>query len=221
MFNKDGTSVILTVLGFSIILAIVGYLFQNNWLSIVFYSVAFVLAAFTLFFFRDPDRNVPADQNLLLAPADGKIIQIRKVTEDKYLKSEATEISIFLSLMDVHVNRVPASGGIEYVKYYPGEYLVAWHEKSSELNERAEFGILHPSGAKVFFRQITGYVARRIVYHIKEGDSVKAGERFGMMKFGSRMDILVPASVKIKVKKGQKTIGGETIMGVFNKHNEI
>ncbi len=215
MFNKDGTSVIITVLIVSAVIAIIGYML-HHWISGIFYVAAFILAAFTLFFFRDPERSIPAGENLLIAPADGKIINIKKVQEDKYLHSEATQISIFLSLMNVHVNRVPANGKVEYLKYHPGEYLVAWHEKASELNERAEFGILHPGGTKVFFRQITGYVARRIVYHINVGDTVKAGHRFGMMKFGSRMDILVPSNVSIKVKKGQKTIGGETIMGEIN-----
>ncbi len=215
MFNKDGTSVIITVLIVSAVIAAIGYLL-HHWTSNIFYVVAFVLAVFTLFFFRDPERSIPAGENLLIAPADGKIIDIKKVQEDKYLHSEATQISIFLSLTNVHVNRIPANGKIEYLEYYPGEYLVAWHEKASELNERAEFGILHPGGTKIFFRQITGYVARRIVYHIDVGDTVKAGHRFGMMKFGSRMDILVPSNVSIKVKKGQKTIGGETIMGDIN-----
>lgn len=215
MFSKDGTSVIISVLIVSAVIAVIGYML-HHWTSNIFYAVAFVLTVFTLFFFRDPERNIPAGENLLIAPADGKIIDIKKVQEDKYLHSEATQISIFLSLANVHVNRIPASGKIEYLKYYPGEYLVAWHEKASELNERAEFGILHPDGTKIFFRQITGYVARRIVYHIEVGDTVKAGNRFGMMKFGSRMDILVPSNVSINVKKGQKTIGGETIMGEIN-----
>lgn len=215
MFNKDGTSVIIAVLIISGVLAVIGFML-HHWTSFIFYILAVVLTAFTLFFFRDPDRNIPVGENLIIAPADGKIIEIINVKEDEYLKSGAKQISIFLSLMDVHVNRIPASGVIEYVKYYPGKYLVAWHEKASELNERAEFGIQHPGGTKVFFRQITGYVARRIVYHIGKGDTVMAGHRFGMMKFGSRMDILVPANVTLKVKKGQKTIGGETILGVIN-----
>jgi phosphatidylserine decarboxylase len=215
MFAKDGTSVIITVIVISVIMGLIGYALHNTWATNILYIAAILLAAFTLYFFRDPDRTTPEGDNLLIAPADGKIVLIKKVNEDKYLKSEATQISIFLSPLDVHVNRIPVNGVIEYEQYYPGAYLVAWHEKSSELNERSEFGVKHSSGTKIYFKQIAGFVARRIVYHIGVNDKVTAGERFGMMRFGSRMDIIVPSNVKIDVKKGQHTIGGETIMGII------
>ncbi|HKI45604.1 MAG TPA: phosphatidylserine decarboxylase family protein [Balneolales bacterium] len=213
-FAEDGLSVIVWALIIGIIIAVAGLLIHNSF-SVVLYVIAVVFVAFTLFFFRDPDRNIPEDPNLILAPADGTIVTIKEVDEDTYLHGKGTQISIFLSLADVHVNRNPVSGVVEYLKYFPGEYLIAWYDKASERNERAEFGVLHPSGTRVLFRQITGYVARRIVYHISEGDTIKAGHRFGMMKFGSRMDIIVPGNVVLNVRTGQKTVGGETVLGII------
>lgn len=213
-FAEDGLSVIVWALIIGIIIAVAGLLIHNSF-SVVLYVIAVLVVGFTLFFFRDPDRNIPDDPNLILAPADGTVVTIKEVSEDAYLHGKGTQISIFLSLADVHVNRNPVSGVVEYAKYFPGEYLIAWYDKASERNERAEFGVLHPSGTKVLFRQITGYVARRIVYHISEGDTIKAGHRFGMMKFGSRMDIIVPGNVVLNVQPGQKTVGGETVLGII------
>ncbi len=209
-FAKDGVPVIIAALFFALVLVAIGWLLNSS-ASLPLYIVAIFIAGFTLFFFRDPERNVP-DGPYILAPADGKVISIDPVRQDSYLGGACKQISIFLSVMDVHVNRYPVSGKVEYVSYHPGKYLVAWHPKASELNERAEFGVLHPSGIKVFFRQITGLVARRIVFHTVEGDEVNAGDRFGIMKFGSRMDILVPEDLDILVNVGDKTVGGETIL---------
>ncbi len=209
-FAKDGVPVIIAALFFALVLVAIGWLLNSS-ASLPLYIVAIFIAGFTLFFFRDPERNVP-DGPYILAPADGKVISIDPVRQDSYLGGSCRQISIFLSVMDVHVNRYPVSGKVEYVSYHPGKYLVAWHPKASELNERAEFGVLHPSGIKVFFRQITGLVARRIVFHTVEGDEVNAGDRFGIMKFGSRMDILVPEDLDILVNVGDKTVGGETIL---------
>jgi phosphatidylserine decarboxylase len=171
--------------------------------------------AFTLFFFRDPERTPPpgARENGLLAPADGRVVEIVEEEEPLYLKGMARRISIFLSPLDVHVNRVPARGVIEYAKYRPGDYLVAWHPKASEKNERSEFGLRHPSGTKILFKQIAGAVARRIEYNLEEGDTVEAGQRFGIVKFGSRMDLLVPPSVDLNVQKGQTVRAGTTVLG--------
>jgi phosphatidylserine decarboxylase len=209
-FAKDGVPVIVAALFLSLVIVAIGWLLNNN-VSLLLYLIALFISGFTLFFFRDPERNVP-EGPFVLAPADGKIISIDQVREDKYLGGPANQISIFLSVMDVHVNRYPVSGKVDYVSYHPGKYLVAWHPKASELNERAEFGVRHESGVKIFFRQITGLVARRIVFHTREGDNVKAGDRFGLMKFGSRMDILLPVEMEILVKAGEKTVGGETVM---------
>lgn len=170
---------------------------------------------FTLYFFRDPARTITTDTgSMLIAPADGKVIEIVEVDhESLYLDSPATRISIFLSPLNVHVNRVPATGRIEYVNYVPGDYLVAWHEKASEKNERSEIGLMHRSGSKVLFKQIAGAVARRIVYHLKTGDEVVAGDRFGIVKFGSRMDVIVPRGSRFAVVPGDKVTAGVTVLG--------
>jgi phosphatidylserine decarboxylase len=212
MFAKEGYTIIATAAGISLALIFIGYWIGSRW-SWVLYLFAAVMMLFVLNFFRDPDRVTPTGSDLLIAPADGKIVQIVQLENAKYVDGPATQVSIFLSAFDVHVNRIPLNGVIEYVHYYPGEYLLAWHEKASELNEQSQFGLRHASGTKILFKQITGYVARRIVYHIAEGDTVTAGNRFGMMKFGSRMDIIVPANVELDVKVGQRTVAGETVIG--------
>jgi phosphatidylserine decarboxylase len=212
VFARDGYGVIAKASFIALALVVVGIYFGGV-LSLIFYVLAAFIVVFTLYFFRDPERSTPAGDHLFISPADGKVIEIKKVTESKYLNADATQVSIFLSPLDVHVNRIPLSGVIEYAAYIPGEYLVAWHEKASELNERSEFGVRHASGARMFFRQITGYVARRIVFHIKKGDTVQAGDRFGMMKFGSRMDLVFTDDVSLTVKVGDRVVGGQTIMG--------
>jgi phosphatidylserine decarboxylase len=171
--------------------------------------------AFTLYFFRDPTRTPPreARANGLVAPADGKVVEIVEETDSLYLDDAVRRVSIFLSPLDVHVNRVPVRGVVEYERYRPGDYLVAWHPKASEKNERSELGVRHPSGTKVLFKQIAGAVARRIEYHIREGDTVEVGQRFGIVKFGSRMDVVVPRHVDLTVENGDHVTAGETVMG--------
>ncbi len=171
--------------------------------------------AFTLYFFRDPERTPPSEarDNGLVAPADGRVVEIVDESDSLYLEGPAQRVSIFLSPLDVHVNRVPARGTIEHEQYRPGDYLVAWHPKASEKNERSELGLRHPSGTKVLFKQIAGAVARRIEYHIGEGDTVAAGQRFGIVKFGSRMDVLVPPHVELDLEEGQQVRAGETVIG--------
>ncbi len=213
-FAKDGVPVIVAVLFLALVLIAAGWII-NNAASWFMYVIALGMSGFTLYFFRDPERKIPEGE-YLLAPADGKVISIDTVREDTYLKGSAKQITIFLSLGDVHVNRYPVSGVVEHVSYYPGKYLVAWHPKASELNERAEFGIKHLSGTRFFYRQITGFVARRIVFYTRVGDQVNAGDRFGIMKFGSRMDILVPEDLKIGVRKGDRVTAGETVIAALN-----
>lgn len=213
MIAREGYSNIAAVLLFGITISVLAGLYINHWLAYPVYAAALLLAIFILFFFRDPDRNTPDNDSLIIAPADGKVVQVREVTEDVYIKGRATQISIFLSPLNVHVNRLPASGTIEYVKYHPGVYLMAWDERASNMNERADFGLKHRSGIKIFFRQITGFLARRIVYYINEAEQVKAGDRFGIMKFGSRMDVLLPDGVDVQVREGDSTVAGESILG--------
>ncbi|MEX2601547.1 MAG: phosphatidylserine decarboxylase family protein [Balneolaceae bacterium] len=172
-----------------------------------------VLCGFILYFFRDPKRNPPAGDHLILSPADGTVVLIQD-TKDPWLGDETVnQVSIFLSPLNVHVNRVPVSGKLEYLEYFPGKFLMAWEDHASEQNERAHFGVLHPSGIRLLFKQITGFMARRIVYHLRLGDDVTAGERFGIMKFGSRMDILIPKDIELRVSIGDRTVAGETILG--------
>ncbi|GIV61467.1 MAG: phosphatidylserine decarboxylase proenzyme [Rhodothermaceae bacterium] len=197
----------------ALVLALVGLQLGPTW-RVVLGGLGVLILGFTLYFFRDPERTPPPNAaTLLLAPADGKVVQIIDVEEPLYLNGPARQVSIFLSPLNVHVNRVPADGVVEFVRYVPGDYLVAWHPKASEKNERSEIGLRHPSGTKVLFKQIAGAVARRIVFHLSEGDTVRAGERFGIVKFGSRMDVLVPPGIPIDVQVGDRVTAGETILG--------
>lgn len=216
MLAKEGFPTITVVFAFSLIV-IFALSYAPIWVGYIVYPILAALCGLVLYFFRDPDRVTPQDDSLIISPADGKVVLIQDVQEDEYVGEEVTQVSIFLSPLNVHVNRNPVSGKVEYLKYYPGKYLMAWEDHASEMNERAHFGVRHPSGIKMMFKQITGFLARRIVYHIKEGDELKAGVRFGIMKFGSRMDLLLPKNVKINVKIGDNTVAGESIIGKIEK----
>jgi len=212
---REGYTIVAVAAGLALVLALgAGLLDAWLWRGPML-LVAVGGLAFTLYFFRDPTRTPPpeARDNGLLAPADGRVVEIVEETDSLYLEGPAQRVSIFLSPLDVHVNRVPARGVVEHERYRPGDYLVAWHPKASERNERSELGVRHPSGTKVLFKQIAGAVARRIVYHIGEGDTVSAGQRFGIVKFGSRMDVLVPPHVDLRLEKGQRVRAGETVIG--------
>lgn len=216
MIAREGYSTILVVFLFSVLVAL-GASFGPSWLGYIIYPLLILLCGLILYFFRDPKRASPTDKNLILSPADGKVVLIQKIEENEYIGQPATQISIFLSPLDVHVNRVPVSGNLEFVKYYPGKYLMAWEDHASEMNERAHFGVKHDSGMKILFKQITGFMARRIVYHLSEGERIKAGQRFGIMKFGSRMDVILPKGVDIKVQKGDRTVAGESILAEISQ----
>ncbi len=213
MFARDGyfTMGLVTVVTATVFVLTSQYV--DHWVSYLIYITFGVIWGIVIYFFRDPERVTPEGESLIISPADGKVVLIKEIEEDVYLKSKATQISIFLSPLDVHVNRNPISGKLEYLKYHPGKYLMAWDENASIENERADFGVQHISGTKLFFKQITGFLARRIVYHIKEGDDLIAGERFGMMKFGSRMDVIVPENIEVLVKEGDRTWAGESVIG--------
>lgn len=163
-------------------------------------------------FFRNPVRHTPQGNNLVIAPADGKVVVIEETDEPEYLKDRRIQISIFMSPLNVHVNRYPVSGRVEYYKYHPGKYLVAWHPKSSTENERTTVVVETTAHKKVLFRQIAGAVARRICCYAKEGHAAKQGNEYGFIKFGSRIDIFLPVGTKINVTLDQKTIGGETVI---------
>lgn len=176
--------------------------------------------SFTFYFFRDPERSIPEgyDDRMILAPGDGKIVIVEDIInkeDNLYAKGEPLkQISIFLSPLNVHVNRNPTNGIVKYYKYIEGEYIVAFDHKSSDRNERTEIGIEDRMGRNVLFKQIAGFVARRIVCDLDEGSVVKAGERFGMIKFGSRVDILLKPDTEIKVKINDIVKGGESVVAV-------
>ncbi len=216
MFTKYGYSTIGIVAIISILIYLIGYNQQNNIVRYCLLFFSLMLFLFTLNFFRDPERKTPTNENIVVSPADGKVLFVKEVNDNKFIMGKAKQISIFMSPLNVHVNRIPISGKIEYLKYINGKYLAAFEDKASELNERSEFGINSPLG-KVFFTQVAGFVARRIVYDIKLGDSVTIGNRFGMIKFGSRVDVIVPAEWHEKVKKDDKVSAGETILFEINK----
>lgn len=173
------------------------------------------LFLFTMWFFRDAERPMnpaaTADAALIVAPADGQVVNVIEIDHSPELGCAAVQISIFLSPVNLHVNRYPASGIIRKVTYFPGKYLMAFNPKSSQENERSQF-VLETEYGVISYQQITGFLARRIVYETKEGDAVKAGDRFGMMKFGSRMDVVVPASAEILVRPGQKVVSNASIL---------
>lgn len=184
------------------------------WLRGLLIGLALFLGCFTLYFFRDPERAIPLaddDRSVVISPADGKIVVIHEVEENEYHHARVRQISIFLSPLDVHVNRIPVSGRVDYFAYHKGKYLVAWHDKASELNERTHVGV-DTGRYRLLFKQIAGAVARRIVCPLKVGDQVRAGERFGMIKFGSRMDVLVPLEMTVEVHLGDTVVAGETIL---------
>jgi phosphatidylserine decarboxylase len=219
MFTKYGYSTlgIICIIAF---LIISGSLFLNNSYlksGIIVLTLIFVLLS--LNFFRDPERITPEQANVLVSPADGRVLFVKTIEDKKYIIGPAKQISIFMSPLDVHVNRIPIDGTVEYLKHHEGKFIAAFEDKSSEDNERAEYGILSKYG-KVFFRQVAGFIARRIIYEIKSGDKVKKGERFGMIKFGSRVDVIVPEEWIEKIKKDQKVFAGETILFEYPVKNE-
>ncbi len=217
MITKYGLNTFLIAAGFSILLIIASFFIQNGWIKypVLFIGIAFLL--FNLNFFRDPERTTPALKNVIFSPADGEVVILRHGFEKRFINEEATQLSIFMSPLNVHVNRIPIDGTVDYLNYVKGDYLVAFHEKADLRNERSEIGITSKYG-KVLFTQVAGFIARRIVYNLQKGDTVQAGNRFGMIKFGSRSDVVVPKGWKAKVKIGDKVTAGETIL--FEKIDE-
>lgn len=216
MITKYGYDVFFTITAVVIIGCLLSwYLLELKPLKFGLIGILLAFFLFTLNFFRDPDRTTPQGGDLVISPADGKVVVVKDVFEDEFLKSEAIQVSIFMSPLNVHVNRYPINGKVAYFKHIPGEYLVAYEDKSSLRNERTHIGVENEKH-KVFFKQIAGFVARRIVAPIQVGDEAVAGERFGMIKFGSRVDVFVPKNSEIKVKVGDKTAAGETVIAVVS-----
>ena len=216
MITKYGFDVV-SVMGILVLVAGSLVWYWVDWKGVRFGIVGllFLCFLFTLAFFRDPERTAPAGDSLVIAPADGKIVQIAEIQEPAYLQGDAIQISIFMSPLNVHVNRFPVSGRVGYFKHYPGEYLAAYDDKASLRNEQTHIGIEH-NGTRILLKQIAGVIARRIVAEVSVGDRAVAGARFGMIKFGSRVDVIVPKGTQVKVKLGEKTLGGNTVIAVLS-----
>ncbi|OGU69808.1 MAG: phosphatidylserine decarboxylase [Stygiobacter sp. RIFOXYC12_FULL_38_8] len=216
MVTKYGLNTFLVCSTFAAILVLIGLYVNNGWIKypLIVLGVGFFL--FTLNFFRDPDRTPPSRDDVIVSPADGTVIIIKDIFEEEFVKDTTTQLSIFMSPLNVHVNRIPISGTIGMRKYIEGDYLVASYEKADKRNERTEIGIDCKHG-KMMFTQVAGFVARRIVCPLKEGESVKMGNRFGMIKFGSRSDVFAPKKWKLKVKVGDQVTAGETILFELDK----
>ncbi len=198
---------------FIIPLAIVTVLlFALGWKNTAYVSL--VLTLFVLFFFRDPERTVPAGKDLVVSPADGRVIVIKDIFEPTYLKQDVKQISIFLSVFNVHVNRSPVGGTVELVKYNPGKFHVASVDKASLDNEQTAM-VIDDGKHKILVKQIAGLIARRIVCYAKPGDAIRIGERYGLIRFGSRVDIFLPKDTELKVKLGDRIKGARDIIGVL------
>lgn len=209
-FAKEG----LVFIGIAALIAIGGYALALNRRSWPLWLLAFVLTMLALwvaYFFRDPERLGERGEQLVIAPADGKIVQIADVDEPSFMQGKATRISIFMNVFNVHVNRYPVTGTVSYVHYNPGKFLNAAADKASLENEQSTVGIQTPRH-KVLVRQIAGLIARRIVTYSTVGDSAVQGERFGIIRFGSRVDVFVPVGSAIRVQVGQLTTAGVTVV---------
>ncbi len=186
-------------------------------LQVLLTAVLLIIYTIIVYFFRVPLREPASQDREVLAPADGKVVAIEKVRETEYFNGERMQVSIFMSPLNVHVNWYPVSGVTSYYKYHPGKYLVAWHPKSSTENERSTVVVKHPAFGEVLFRQIAGALARRIVTYSREGESVEKGTEFGFIKFGSRVDVLLPLDTEILVGLGQKVTGSTTVIALFKE----
>ncbi|OIN57858.1 phosphatidylserine decarboxylase family protein [Arsenicibacter rosenii] len=217
--HREGNTIILTTS--AVLLAVnflsYKYLFAGNATAIYATAgISLILFLLVVQFFRVPDRQLTINERQIVAPADGTVVVIEETEETEYFHDKRRQISIFMSPINVHVNRNPISGIVRYFRYYPGKYLVAWHPKSSTENERTTVVIEAKNGVQVLFRQIAGAMARRIVWYVREGEAVEQTSEMGFIKFGSRVDVFVPLDAKINVKMGEKTKGGVTVLAEMN-----
>lgn len=216
MLSKYGLGVLLKFFGLAAVIIVCCFtVIDQGVVRSVLLALVGVSSAFVLNFFRDPQRTTPQQENAVVSPADGKVVLIKELFEPEYLKGEAIQVSVFMSALNVHVNRFPISGIVKYFRYIRGEYIVAFDEKSSERNERTHIGVEN-SGYKLLFKQIAGAVARRIVARVNVGQTATAGERFGMIKFGSRVDVIMPKGTEIVVRLHENVRAGETILAKFS-----
>ncbi|MCZ8198513.1 MAG: phosphatidylserine decarboxylase family protein [Flavobacterium sp.] len=213
MFHKEGGKIILISTTVTVaILLLADNFIENFWLQKAVEIATLLFLIIILQFFRNPKRDLVVNNNVIIAPVDGKVVVIEEVFESEYFKDKRLQVSIFMSPINVHVTRFAASGRINFSKYHPGKFLVAWHPKASEENERTTVVIETKNFGEILYRQIAGALARRIVNYAEEGMQVVQGEDAGFIKFGSRVDIFLPLGTEINVKLNQKAIGNQTII---------
>ncbi len=221
MFHKEGQTIILITFFLCVAAIVISQYFVA--LDVLRWGIqlfALVVLILILQFFRNPKRPVTPNFDEILAPVDGKVVVIEEVEEEEYFKGKRRQISIFMSPVNVHVTRYPASGTVTYSKYHPGKYLVAWHPKSSTENERTTVVVHTPKFGEILYRQIAGAVARRIVNYAEEGEQVVQGQDAGFIKFGSRVDILLPLDSKVCVALNQKVVGAMTCIAMLGDKDE-
>ncbi len=216
--HREGHGILLKLLIIIIIanILLVILIPAGGTFAIAFLFFTVVLYLFTLWFFRVPNRSFDLEDNFVFAPADGKVVAVEEIREDEYFSDRRIQVSIFMSPLNVHANYYPVGGPVRYFKYHPGDYVVAWHPKASSHNERTSVVVGKDEQTEVLVRQIAGAVARRIVCYAKTGDMVQQGQEMGFIKFGSRVDILMPAGVKVAVKPGDKVTARISVIAAFN-----
>ena len=213
--HREGYATIAIVLIFLSLINSLAYYFNPIWIVNIIISVlSFVFFYLILHFFRNPERDITINDRHILAPSDGKLVVIENVFEDEYLKEECTQLSIFMSPLNVHKQWYPTNGKVIYSQYHPGKYLVAWNPKSSTENERTSI-VIQSNNHRILYRQIAGAVARRICNYAKQDDVVDQSLEAGFIKFGSRIDVLIPKSAEIKVKLDDIIVGGKTILAII------
>jgi phosphatidylserine decarboxylase len=215
--HKEGyTSLAICILFIFVTNAIIHYyLPDTTWFVWLWYAISLLLFLTILQFFRSPTRTWNINDRQIICPADGKVVVIEETEETEYFKDKRLQISVFMSPVNVHVNRNPISGIVKYFKYHPGKYLVAWDPKSSTENERTTTVVEDEKGFQILYRQIAGAMARRIVWYLKEGEPVKQSEQFGFIKFGSRVDVFLPIGTQVNVNLNEVVKGGMTVLGTL------
>ena len=209
MFHREGSRIIMNSFILAAIITVLAeYKISIEWLKMLIQITTLVLLLLVLQFFRNPKRTTPINEKHLISPVDGKVVIVEEVFEKEYFKDTRLQVSIFMSPLNVHVTRYAMSGTVKFSKYHPGKYLVAWHPKSSELNERTTIVLENESFGEILYRQIAGAVARRIVNYAKEGTQVVQGEDAGFIKLGSRVDLFLPLNTQLNVKVNDVVKGG-------------
>lgn len=215
--HKEGyTSIALSILFIFVTNTIIKYyLADYTWFVWLWYILSFALFVIILQFFRSPSRKLTINDRQIICPADGKVVVIEETEETEFLKDKRIQVSVFMSPVNVHVNRNPISGVVKFFKYHPGKFLFAWDPKSSTDNERTTTVVEHKNGVQVLYRQIAGALARRIVWYLKEGDQVEQSQEFGFIKFGSRVDLYLPIGTQINVNLNEDVKGGVTVLATL------